>query len=273
MARDHRRGKSEALRTATDVKTLASEVYGTIRRRILEGDLPPGLPISRRRVAEEARMSLIPVAEALHRLEFEGLLESRPRAGTRIRIPSKEAVEGHYVVWEALEVQAAMRAAVLASNLELTNLGVLAERVDALALGSHPRRYAKVHQGFHRRIATYSRCKALRDALDQAHAFATLWWCQIRQPTPDDSGSRHRALAEAISSRDSHRAAEAMRRHIAVAAERSMETLEPIFQLDAAAAGRSFRRGPREPSASRTPPGRTKRTRRHPSSLSQTPSD
>ena len=49
------------------------------------------------------------MSEALLRLEFEGLLESRPRAGTRVRIPSPEDVKGHYVVREALEVQAAMR--------------------------------------------------------------------------------------------------------------------------------------------------------------------
>ena len=47
------------------------------------------------------------VAMALLGLESEGLLESRPRAGTRVRIPSPEDVRGHYVVREALEVQAA----------------------------------------------------------------------------------------------------------------------------------------------------------------------
>ena len=52
-------------------------------------------------------MSFLPVSEALLRLEIEGLLESRPRAGTRVRIPSPEDVQGHYVVREALEVQAA----------------------------------------------------------------------------------------------------------------------------------------------------------------------
>ena len=35
-------------------------------------------------------MSFLPVSEALLRLEFEGMLESRPRAGTRVRIPTRE---------------------------------------------------------------------------------------------------------------------------------------------------------------------------------------
>src|ERR687892_173021 len=90
-----------------EAATLAGEAYGVVRRRILRGELAMGQVISRRKLASELGMSFLPVSEALLRLEFEGLLESRPRAGTRIRIPSREDVKGHYVVREALEMQAA----------------------------------------------------------------------------------------------------------------------------------------------------------------------
>src|SRR5919206_447142 len=88
--------------------SLAAEAYEFVKQRILRGELPLGQVISRRKIAAELGMSFLPVSEALLRLEFEGLLESRPRAGTRVRIPSREDVRGHYVVREALEVQAAM---------------------------------------------------------------------------------------------------------------------------------------------------------------------
>jgi len=232
--------------TAPDsTATLASEVYGIVRRRILKGDLPPGQPISRRIVAAEVHTSLLPVAEALHRLEFEGLLESRPRAGTRVRIPSRDDVTGHFVVREALEVQAAMRLATTASPRELKKLMLLAERVDALS--SQPDRYlyATVHQGFHKRLAEHSRCKALCTALEQTHAFATLWFSQIGQPSGEDCTTRHQELMEAIASRDVMVAADAMRQHIAVGYERSMGVLEPYFQLKEAS-GRKFRRRPHQ---------------------------
>src|SRR5216683_4813765 len=87
--------------------TLAGEAYGIIRQRILRGEVAIGQVISRRKVAAELGMSFLPVSEAFLRLEFEGLLESRPRAGTRVRIPSREDVRGHYLVREALEVEAA----------------------------------------------------------------------------------------------------------------------------------------------------------------------
>ena len=83
-------------------------------------------------------MSFLPVSEALLRLEHEGLLESRPRAGTRVRVPTREDVMGHYVVREALEVQAAMLFAAVATPDRRSELLKLAARVDALSF--QPRR-------------------------------------------------------------------------------------------------------------------------------------
>src|SRR6476619_6562414 len=110
--------------------SLASEAYTVVRQRILRGDITLGQVISRRKLAAELNMSFLPVSEALLKLEFEGLLESRPRAGTRVRIPSPEDIKGHYVVREALEVQAAMRVSALATAGERAELMRLAARVD-----------------------------------------------------------------------------------------------------------------------------------------------
>src|ERR1041384_5323133 len=133
--------------------SLAAEAYEFVRQRILRGELPLGQVISRRKIAAELSMSFLPVSEALLRLEFEGLLESRPRAGTRVRIPSPEDVKGHYVVREALEGQAAMRFTEVATAAERAELKRLAARVDALCMQSDRPLYLSVHQKLHGRIA------------------------------------------------------------------------------------------------------------------------
>src|SRR5216117_280360 len=102
--------------------SLAAEAYAIVRQRILSGELGLGQVISRRKLAAELGISFLPVSEALLRLEFEGLLESRPRAGTRVRIPSPEDVKGHFVVREALEVQAAKLFADVATPAERAEL-------------------------------------------------------------------------------------------------------------------------------------------------------
>src|SRR4029453_1577136 len=102
------------MRAVATEATLALKVYTGVRQRILTGALLPGQPMSRRWIATEMRTSLLPASHALQRLELEGLLESRPRRGTRVRTPSREDIVEHFVVREALEKQVAMRAARLA---------------------------------------------------------------------------------------------------------------------------------------------------------------
>src|SRR6185436_13107893 len=110
------------MKASAETSSLAAEAYGVVRRRIVRGRVGLGQVISRRKIAAELGMSFLPVSMALLRLEFEGLLESRPRAGTRVRIPSPEDVRGHYVVREALEVQAARLFAVVATAEDRTEL-------------------------------------------------------------------------------------------------------------------------------------------------------
>src|SRR5690349_10383778 len=194
--------------------SLASEAYTVVRQRILRGDIVLGQVISRRKLAAELSMSFLPVSEALLRLEIEGLLESRPRAGTRVRIPSPEDVKGHYVVREALEVQAAMRFAKVATPGERSELKKLAVRVDALSTGTDRPLYQSVHQKLHARIAQCARCPALLDAIEKTHALASIWFCVMRTPKPEDSATRHQELAEAVCSGEPTRAADEVRRHL-----------------------------------------------------------
>src|ERR1700724_4211227 len=107
--------KSNFVRIRRESDSLSGEAYVIVRERILLGEPAIGQVISRRKLAVELGMSFLAVSEALLRLEHEGLLESRPRAGTRVRVPTREDVMGHYVVREALEVQAAMLFAAVAT--------------------------------------------------------------------------------------------------------------------------------------------------------------
>src|SRR5438874_4803734 len=140
--------------------SLAAEAYRVVRQRILRGELGLGQVISRRKLATELGMSFLPVSEALQRLEVEGLLESRPRAGTRVRIPTREDVRGHFVVREALEVQAAILFAAGATPEDRNEILKLAARVDAMSV-SDQSLYLPAHEKLHRRIAEGARCPAL----------------------------------------------------------------------------------------------------------------
>ena len=65
---------------------LNDRAYYMVREQILRGAFPPGTVLSRRRLASQFGMSFLPISEALQRFESEGLVESRPRVGTRVRV-------------------------------------------------------------------------------------------------------------------------------------------------------------------------------------------
>ena len=88
-------------------QTLAQLVYQQLRDKMLRGDLKFGTPLSRRALASELGMSLIPVSEAMQRLEMDGLVESWPRVGTRVTVPTVEDIRDFVILREALEAQAA----------------------------------------------------------------------------------------------------------------------------------------------------------------------
>lgn len=233
------------MRDSGDTSSLATEAYTIVRRRILRGELVLGQVISRRKLAGELGMSFIPVSEALLRLEFEGLLESRPRAGTRVRIPSPEDVRGLFVVREALEVQTATLFAAAATASERSELRKLAVRVDALSMQSDRMLYLGLHQKLHRRIAECTHCAPLCEAIEKTHALATIWFCVMRKPSATDSRTRHQDLVEALVQDDPLKAAAAVREHIAVGMQHTIEVLEPFFKLRKAN-GRTFSRGEKQ---------------------------
>jgi DNA-binding GntR family transcriptional regulator len=218
---------------STEAGSLAAEAYEILRERILRGEIPIGKVISRRKLATELGMSLLPVSEALLRLQFEGLLESRPRAGTRVRIPSEDDVRGLYVVREALEVEAARLFAQAATAQERSELQRLAARVDALSTQTDGNRllYLNLHEKLHRRIAECTRCQHLVDAIERNHVLASTWLCVARQPSPNESNRRHQALVEVLVEGDPVAAGEAMRAHINSALQNTLRRLQPYFQL------------------------------------------
>ena len=224
-----------------ETPSLAAEAYNVVRERILRGELVLGQAISRRKLAAELGMSFLPVSEALLRLEVEGLLESRPRAGTRVRIPSREDVVGHFTVREALEVQAAMLFTQAATPTERGELRKLAARVDAVTVQPDRTLYTVLHHKLHRRIAECARCPMLCDAIEKTHALASIWFCGMRQPSAGDSPTRHQDLVEALNSGDPVKAAEEVRQHLAIARQRAIEVLQPYFRLRKAN-GRTFYR-------------------------------
>lgn len=216
----------------TEDTSLSTKAYTILRHRILRGELPLGEVMSRRKIAAEFGMSLLPVMEALVRLEFEGLLESRPRAGTRVRIPTREDVIGHSVVREALEGQAARLVVSHATAAERESLLKLAVRVD-IAQNSDQVQFATLHQRFHLRVVECTHVPALLKAVESTHAMHSIWLCARvpRLPGHARNDREHQELARALTVGTPEEAEHEMRQHVARGFQQIMDGLEPYFKV------------------------------------------
>jgi len=216
--------KIEPMKGAASARavTLAEEAYLAIREGILRGRLRPGTPLSRRRLARELGMSVVPVSDALQRLEDTGLVEVRARAGTRVRVPSEADVRELYELREALETQSARHFAERATPAHRLELQRLARKLDVLFDRLSRRgdddafRFAvnSQHVRLHMRIAEHAGSHLLEQMIDRNHVLILNWLFDVagrRTPLPPRF---HTELVEALVSGDPKKADAAMRAHV-----------------------------------------------------------
>jgi GntR family transcriptional regulator, rspAB operon transcriptional repressor len=213
--------------------TLAGRAYARTREKILKGVYALGAPLSRRQIAEELRMSFAPVSEALQRLEQEGLVESKPRAGTRVRAPSAEDIRQWYVLREALESQAAREFAARAGAEQKTELQRMAAHLDRLYAScalAHPGpeflySVHQYHMDFHLRIAETPGCGLLRAAIEREQVLIFNWLFDAAARRSSLPANFHAELAAALANGDPNEADAAMRRHIRFGLESIVESI------------------------------------------------
>jgi DNA-binding GntR family transcriptional regulator len=152
---------------------LGSRARDAIRERIVDRRYPQGSRLVEREVAEELRMSRVPVREALRSLVTEGLLELLPHSGVRVRRLARADVEHLYEVWEPLAVQAsrlAARRVARAAPQEPEGLGVLRGTLDVAeraAAADEGAREVAAHTAFHEGIVTLSGNPLLARTMEQ----------------------------------------------------------------------------------------------------------
>lgn len=221
-------------------ESLSSRAYQQIRNEILRGDLSIGDVLSRRGLAKRFNMSFLPVTEALKCLETEGLVESRPRIGTRVRVPSEQDIRDSNVIREALESQAARLCAQNITKEEKQQLRTSARHLDELqkmsVLEPADTRFLfsvhTYHMQFHMRIAELSRCPGLCRAIEKEQVLVFNWLYDVAANRRTQPEEFHSTLAEAVCSSDPSVADTAMRAHVRYGLDQVLERLATYDKED-----------------------------------------
>ncbi len=117
-------------------KTIAGLVLERIREAILSGMLPAGSRIEQGKLASDLNVSIVPVREALKKLEAEGFVQIIPRRGAFVTQTSISDMEDLYFARSAIEGQAAYHAAEKLSAEDIAELERLMSTMGA-ALDNH----------------------------------------------------------------------------------------------------------------------------------------
>jgi DNA-binding GntR family transcriptional regulator len=221
---------------------LSEQAYRAIRERILKGEYVFGTVISRRDLAAEFGMSLVPINEAISRLEGEYLIENTPRVGTKVRTPTPQDIRGFWAVREGLETQAARLYARTATSREREELIESAKELDLMheTTTSSDEPDPKVlyewrcaHMRFHTRIAECTNLPFLAQQIEKNQLLVFNWFYDHQlyggRKLP---GHWHEQLARALAEGSEEIADAAMRKHLHNKLEELMLSLERFLLMD-----------------------------------------
>ena len=221
---------------------LSEQAYRRVRERILTGEYTFGTIISRRDLAEELGMSLVPINEAMSRLENEYLIENTPRVGTKVRTPTPQDIRGFWAVREGLETQAARLYARMASDKEREELIEMSKQLDLMHASTtsseepDPKvlyEWRCAHMRFHTRIAECTNLPFLTQQIEKNQLLVFNWFYDHQL-----YGGRklpahwHEQLARSLAEGSEEIADAAMRKHLHNKLEELMRSLERFLLMD-----------------------------------------
>ncbi|GIE83355.1 GntR family transcriptional regulator [Actinoplanes philippinensis] len=193
---------------------------------MLEHLLAPGDRVNIDALARELEVSPTPVREALARLESEGLVRKRPRAGYTVSpLLTVTEFDDMFDMRLLLECTAARRAADHATRAQVQELMAAARTVppgDTRWQAAFTALDARLHD----LVAQMSASPLLRDAISRLHAHLHLHRRRFPYAQIAVTDAEHRAVAAAVRDRDPSRAEAAMRDHLTRARERHLAAFE-----------------------------------------------
>ncbi|MFB6817553.1 GntR family transcriptional regulator [Streptomyces sp. NPDC056347] len=217
---------------APAARTPLSEIARrAVRDRITDGSYPQGARMVEREIAEDLRMSRVPVREALRALVEEGLLDLLPHSGVRVRRLERADVEHLYDVWEPLAIQAsrlaARRVALAAPGARgaLEELRAALERAGAAAAAGDRAAENSAATAFHDGIVSLADNPLLAQLMQRLSGQLRLLFGLNTEPAP--MRAQHGEMCERIAAGDAEAAAAITLLHVRRSRELALRAVTP----------------------------------------------
>ncbi|WP_377194112.1 GntR family transcriptional regulator [Ruegeria meonggei] len=196
--------------------SLAQRVYLAIKHAILSLDFAPGAILRKAPICDRLGVSRAPVTEAIARLAAEGLVDVVPQSGTRVSYFSMSEIREGAFLRQALELATVAKVArdltedqqkKLSRNMRLQELLIEDEDIAG---------FYQADEEFHALLMEFTGFKRLADVA-QTVSLQVTRARMLLLPTPGRTAEtlhEHRAIHDAVLSRDEQAAQNAMRHHL-----------------------------------------------------------
>ena len=197
-----------------DYRTKEEQVADYLRERIISGVFPRGSRLKQAEIAEQLKLSITPVREALKLLVAEGYVSGDSYRGARV-VPFDASASAEILQLRlVLEAQLVLGAVEKVTAADLTALRALADEF-AMAFNSGDRATARgVNYRFHRRLYDIA-------GMPQTLHFVQILWARYPfdiinavEGRGEYAVKEHEDILQALTMGDSAAAMLAMRKHI-----------------------------------------------------------
>ena len=214
--------------TRPDSTALVRLVADRLRSAITREELAPGTRLNQVRLAEQLGVSRMPIRAAIVELSAEGLIETLPTGGARVRRLTSQDLLDVYDVRTGLEVQAVRHLAEEGSSSRITSIGLSLDHHRPLVAGYDTSQLLDLDCEFHTAILEATGnpyfLKAMRPvwSIVERAMFGILSLSHLAEV----AWQEHEAIYAAIQQQRPEQAAELVRAHLQHGAARLVAVLE-----------------------------------------------
>jgi DNA-binding GntR family transcriptional regulator len=212
--------------------TEADEGYEHLYQAILRGDFQPNQRLIELELAKQYNIGRAAIRTALARLEQDGLVEREPNRGARVRAISEEEAVETLEARAVLEGLAARYAARNVTDADIADLRAIVGEMEVRLAEGDLLGISEGNVRLHSRLLQIAKNKTVARLIERLHAqhVRSQFRIILVPGRPPRSVAEHRAIVEAVASRDADAAEAAMRSHLANTVE-TLRTLAGSRQL------------------------------------------
>lgn len=192
--------------TRSAPRTKQAFVYGALRQAILRCELSPGERIVIEELARKLEVSPIPVREALHLLQSEGLVVTVPHVGATVAPISRESIIETFAILEGLQVVAARLVAMRQPDADIDRLAALVSGMDDALAAGRLETWADLNAQLHVTLGALPGLPLLDQmtgqAFDRWHRVRRYFFSNVLALRVPQAQQEHHAIVAAIRARD-----------------------------------------------------------------------